>query len=93
MQNQNVTIFFLQINTSKVIRMKSYFSLFNTEETHILIIFPIFYIHVIRHNSVGKVRILECRLGSKLLTKPNITKPNLLCIYHFFFLLNQLDNL
>ena len=41
MQNLNETIFLRQINSSKVIQPKSYYSIFNTAETQTLII-PIF---------------------------------------------------
>ena len=43
MQNPNITIFFQQINSSKVIQTQSYFLyLFNTEETQKTLIIPIF---------------------------------------------------
>ena len=61
MQNPNKTIFFRQINSSKVIQLQVIFSLYNTEETQILI-FPMFsmYFDVLKFK---KERILECRLG------------------------------
>ena len=53
MQNQNITIYFQQINSTKFIQFKFYFSLCDTEETQILNFSYLF--NVLRRNLVSKV--------------------------------------